>query len=92
MSFWQTARGGERVVTTPNHVGLGPRAGVNNDEALCSTPEGVHQILDLEAQVVALPILLQPERTMSIETALLCRLAHEGSLVCQLYESRDPIL
>lgn len=50
-----------------------------NGVMIDSTIEGIHEILDLKAQVVAVPISLQPEWAIDIETALLIRLAHEGS-------------
>lgn len=56
-----------------------------------STTESVHEILDLEAQVVAVPVFLQPERAIYIETALFIRLAHEGSPFCQLQKGGNPI-
>jgi len=49
-----------------------------------STIESIHKILDLEAQVVAVSISLQPEWTIDIEAALFIRLAHEGSPFRQL--------
>jgi hypothetical protein len=36
-------------------------------------------------------VFFQPEWAIDIEAALLIWVTHEGSPVCQLYESRNPI-
>ena len=56
-----------------------------------STIESIHEILDLEAQVVAVSVFLQPKGAIDIKTAFFIRLAHEGSPFCQLQKSGNPI-
>jgi len=62
----------------------GDFAELYNGGLLSSTIESIHEILDLKAQVVAVPIFIQPEWAIDIETALFIRLAHEGSPFRQL--------
>jgi hypothetical protein len=59
--------------------------------AIGSIIEGVHEIFNLEAQVVTMPVFFQPEWAFDIEATLLIWVTHEGGPVCQLNESRDPI-
>ena len=63
-----------------------------NGATIDSTIESIHEILDLEAQVVAVSVFLQPKRAIHIETAFFIRLAHEGSPFCQLQKSGNPIV
>lgn len=83
--------GGQRLAT-PEVLGVGGNSTLHlgtefellsmslcNGVMIDSTIESIHEILDLEAQVVAVPISLQPEWAIDIETALFIRLAHEGS-------------
>ena len=40
---------------------------------------------------MVMAVFVQPEWAIDIEAALFVWLTHEGSPVCQLYESRNPI-